>query len=582
MAERIYLTVPFPEKDSAKQLGARWDAVSKRWYIHDALDQSLFARWLPAAATASIAVAPNKDKIIPSNEPLPTLLYDNESMPPTLDDGFWAMEGFNDGGQALSLTKDPPLGLTLSALMQQVNYVIEEAFSSAIWVKAEVTEVMQRQGHYYLTLTESVNGQQVAQVKANLWASRAPALLAKFLDQTGGSLLAGMNLLLRAEVIVHAKFGLSLTVVDIDPSFTLGDQAAKLNALRQQLIANGLFALNRQFLLPATWTRVAILSPAQAAGLGDFRSDANRLVQHGLCTFEYFHASFQGVNSGAELTAALETIAVAHHQLPFDACVIIRGGGAKQDLMYLNDAVVAQAVCQMPLPVLTGIGHERDSTILDEVAHTRFDTPSKVIAFITERIVLQAQAAQRQWQSIVQQGHSQLSQQRQLQAIYVGQVRSAAMVQVHQHHHKIQREQQAVKQTAQKQVSLQKQAIELHFMRIGMSATQYVTSHKQRLDQHYERVLPAVQMRLSQHRQQLVHWQQLLHAHHPERLLNMGYVMVRDAQARLITSVEDAKTSKHISLQFKDGVVAAQVAELPSKEPRKSEPNTYDIQERLL
>ena len=138
---------------------------------------------------------------------------------------------------------------------------------------------------------------------------------------------------------------------------------------------------------PVDFVRVAVISPETSAGLGDFRQEADRLHRGGLCEFHFVRATFQGLEAPSSILDAIETVLSAHRERTFDALVIIRGGGAVTDLAWLNDLELARRICRLPIPVLTGIGHERDSTILDEVAHRRFDTPSKVAHHITQTIL---------------------------------------------------------------------------------------------------------------------------------------------------------------------------------------------------
>lgn len=150
---------------------------------------------------------------------------------------------------------------------------------------------------------------------------------------------------------------------------------------------------SRSLPAPADFVRVAVISPETSAGLGDFRQEADRLHGAGLCEFLFLRATFQGPAAASSLLEALETALTAHRERPFDALVIIRGGGAVTDLAWLNDLELARCACRLPIPILTGIGHERDSTILDEVAHRRFDTPSKAAHHTTQVIRDNALAA---------------------------------------------------------------------------------------------------------------------------------------------------------------------------------------------
>jgi exodeoxyribonuclease VII large subunit len=172
--------------------------------------------------------------------------------------------------------------------------------------------------------------------------------------------------------------------------YTLGELEARKQGIRAQLQAEGVFAANKQLTPPWDFNAVLVVAPLGGAGLGDFQAEADRLQALGICHFTYALSRFQGEGAPMEIRHALQAALGQETGIgatPFDAVVIIRGGGAVNDLAWLNDYGLARLICDLPIPVLTGIGHERDNTVLDEVAHTRYDTPSKVIAGIEQRII---------------------------------------------------------------------------------------------------------------------------------------------------------------------------------------------------
>ena len=226
-----------------------------------------------------------------------------------------------------------------------------------------------------------------------IWRSLAGQIVRKFKEATGEGLRTDIKVLVLVRAQFHPLFGFSLVVEDIDPSYTLGDLEAKLRKIRESLTHERIIQLNRLLPSPVEFVRVAVISPETSAGLGDFRQEADRLHRAGLCEFHFVRATFQGLEAPSSILNAIETVVSAHRELPFDALVIIRGGGAVTDLAWLNDLELARRICRLPIPVLTGIGHERDSTILDEVAHRRFDTPSKVAHHITQSILDRAKDA---------------------------------------------------------------------------------------------------------------------------------------------------------------------------------------------
>ena len=195
---------------------------------------------------------------------------------------------------------------------------------------------------------------------------------------------------MRALPVFKAQYGFSLDIDAIDPEYTLGELEARKQGIRAQLQAEGVFAANKQLPPPWDFNAVLVIAPMGGAGLGDFQAEADRLQLHGICRFTYALSRFQGEGAPTEIRSAMRAALgqkTGTASSPFDAVVIIRGGGAVNDLVWLNDYGLARLICDLPIPVLTGIGHERDNTVLDEVAHARYDTPSKVIAGIEQHIV---------------------------------------------------------------------------------------------------------------------------------------------------------------------------------------------------
>ncbi len=293
----------------------------------------------------------------------------------------------------------PEQFLELSELLSYVAQVVARGIPGAVWVRAEVASVTDRR-HLYFDLVQLEGGEEVAKTRANLWARERYALEGQFVRATGGPFAAGQKLLLMVTADFHEQYGFSLTIVDVSPEYTLGDAARKLTELREALVRAGLYDLNRQLPAPQDYRRVAVLSPSGAAGLGDFRREADRLEAGGVTDFRYFEATFQGREAPRSLLSALAAAQLEHAAQPFDALVIIRGGGAVTDLAWLNDLDLARAVCAFPAPVVTGIGHARDDTILDEVACVRCDTPSKAAQLIVGTAAAAAAQAQADWRAV--------------------------------------------------------------------------------------------------------------------------------------------------------------------------------------
>jgi exodeoxyribonuclease VII large subunit len=353
-----YLTVSFKDKDAAKALGAKWDGVQRQWYVPDGRDLSPFIEWLPADADNGTAAL---------NTGLATL--------PT-------------GGKKLTASKR---GVSLSQLLASVSQAVAQAYKTGVWTMVEVVELRVSSGHVFIGVSERDSyGAVLAKTSAVIWQSTANTILPEFERATGAQLAAGIKLLVRARPVFKPQHGFSLEIDAIDSEYTLGDLEAKKREIRERLQAEGVYAANKQLPFPWNFNAVLVVAPEGGAGLGDFQAEANRLELCGVCQFTYTFSRFQGEGAAREicnvLQAALQTWP-SDAQGPPDTVVIIRGGGAVNDLSWLNDYDLARFICGLPIPVLTGIGHERDTTVLDEVANIKFDTPSKVIAGIEQTIV---------------------------------------------------------------------------------------------------------------------------------------------------------------------------------------------------
>ncbi len=290
----------------------------------------------------------------------------------------------------------PDLQLPLSEYLSAVQEVIKMAFDEAVWVKAEIRNLNIKGGHYYIELAEKETGSDkvIASCKATIWKFSAQKIVSKFERESGVELNRDLNVLIKVRARFDPQYGFSVNIEDIDSSYTLGDIAKRYQQIVQQLSAEGLLDKNKQLPAPFDIQHVLVIAPEQAAGLGDFKKDADTLQHAGVCEFIYAPATFQGNTAAQSIIAALAQGLrqwAADFELPPDLIVIIRGGGAVNDLAYLNDFDLAALLCKRSVPVWVGIGHEKDRTILDEIAHRSFDTPSKVIAGIRSHIAQRVQ-----------------------------------------------------------------------------------------------------------------------------------------------------------------------------------------------
>lgn len=276
--------------------------------------------------------------------------------------------------------------LTLFELNAMVRGVIERCLDRAYWVQAEVSEVREVKGHCYLELIQKApfSPTPVARASAKCWRSSWQRLKPKFEHATGQQLSPGMKVMLLVTASFHEAFGFSWIVGDIDPTYTLGDMARKRLEIIRQLKAEGVFDLQKELTIPMFAQRVAVISSENAAGYGDF---CHQLLDNDYGFHfhaELFPAVMQGDQVEPTVIAALNDI--FERADDFDVVVIIRGGGATADMSGFDTLALAENVANFPLPVITGIGHDRDESVLDMVSNTRVKTPTAAAAFLVENL----------------------------------------------------------------------------------------------------------------------------------------------------------------------------------------------------
>ena len=285
---------------------------------------------------------------------------------------------------------------SLSDYLSTVQEVIRLSFDEPVWVKAEIRNLSIKGGHYYLELAEKEEDTDkvIASCKATIWKFTALKIVLKFERESGIELSKDLNVLIKIKARFDPQYGFSVNIQDIDSSFTLGDIAKRYQQILARLCSEGLVNLNKSLPAPFDIENVLVIAPENAAGLGDFRKDADALDKANVCHFVYHSATFQGntaANSIMEFLSSGLRQWAKDYAIPPDLIVIIRGGGAVNDLAYLNDYDLAALLCKRKVPIWVGIGHEKDRTILDEIAHRSFDTPSKVIAGIRNVISARSQ-----------------------------------------------------------------------------------------------------------------------------------------------------------------------------------------------
>ncbi len=420
--------------------------------------------------------------------------------------------------------------LSLSELNDKVVATIHAAFDHPYWITAELSDVRTAgNGHCYIEFIDKNprTGTVTARARGTIWAQRWFLLREDFERQTGQRFAAGIKVLVQVEVSMHSVYGYTLDVLDLDPSYTIGEMALQRAAIIRQLAAEGILDMNKELEMPLLPQRIAVISAAGAAGYGDFRHQ----LAHNDPGFAFytrlFPAAMQGEKTESSIIAALDRIYRVHEY--FDVVVIIRGGGATADLASFDSYAIAANCAQFPLPVIVGIGHERDSTVLDMVAHTSVKTPTAVAALLVDRMKQQAARLDRLGTVFVTTLQGRLRQETtrlDMMAACLPQ-----WVETRKRQHRL-RLQQIVLQLRQAHLLLKRQSDRIEFIK--------------------DRITTAAARQLEHRRQQLLWLEQRIEISRPENILRRGFSITR-IDGRAVTSATDIKEGDRVVTQVAEG-----------------------------
>lgn len=397
--------------------------------------------------------------------------------------------------------------ITLSELQRRVKAALEGQFALPLWVSAEISDLkVNYSGHCYLELVEKggENGVPTAQARAVIWRSQYPRVTAYFEAETGQRLAPGLKILAKVLVTYHELYGFSLQITEIDPSFTLGDLERQRQQTIAQLQQDGVWEMNREVAMPFVVQRVAIVSSANAAGYQDFCKELAKSPYR----FEthLFDAFMQGEAAEQSIIDAL--CRVADRLEEFDAVVIIRGGGSRSDLNCFNAYRLCSYVAQFPLPVITGIGHDKDTSVADMVAHTALKTPTAVAGWLVERM-----------------------------SGIEGWLDNAAL-QLHDG---------VLRLTRAQQLRLEEMAGDLRHLPVGL-----IRQRQLELEGRSEAFRQAVGAFIRQEQQRIVTSAELIESRSPKRILRMGFAVVR-GQGRAVRSIAEVTAGQRMEVEVADG-----------------------------
>ena len=416
-----------------------------------------------------------------------------------------------------------PAHITLSELQRRIKAAVEGTLPLPVWVVAEISDLKVNQsGHCYIELVEKSssshksNTQPIAQVRAVVWRQQWAMLSAYFRSATGSQLTSGMKILAKVIVSYHELYGLSLQISDLDASYTLGEAERQKQLTIEQLKADGVWDMNREAEMPLLVQRIAIITSATAAGYRDF---CNQLGEGGYAfRIELFEAIMQGAAAEASVCEQLDSIATRTEE--FDAVVIIRGGGSVSDLGCFNSYRLCSYVAQFPIPILTGIGHDKDVSVADMVAHTPLKTPTAVAGWLVERM-----------KSIDERLGEYAYRLTDFVGIFLAQLRLSLLE--------------------------KREKMRLLTERI-LSARQSALVIKR------EQLRSLSRLRLEQERLKITSYQELMLAKRPDAILGLGFAIVRNND-KAIKSIEEVEVGSYIDVKMSDGEFRACIEEIKTK-----------------
>ena len=398
---------------------------------------------------------------------------------------------------------------TLYSLNNMVRQAVSEGLPSRYWVTGELSEVREASnGHCYIELVQrdEVTQELVAKARGTIWSRIYSLLRPYFLEQTGEPFAAGLKVLLQVSVGFHELYGYTLDVCDIEPAYTVGDMARQRMLVIKRLTDEGVIDLNKELPFPLLPQRVAVISSATAAGYGDF-CDQLASNRYGFVFYPHlFQSPMQGSGVEQGIISALDRVAANIDM--WDVVVIIRGGGATSELSCFDTYDLANNCAQFPLPIITGIGHQRDESVLDMVAHTRAKTPTAAAELLI---------------------HAMLEQETYMTGLMQG-----------------------VVQGVQQRMDAEQQRLQGLLGRMPMATALYLQGEKMRLQTSLQTVVSSAKMLIKEQQHRLDVCNAALETASPERILSLGYSITR-VNGRLVRSIDDVVPGDEVTTEVAGG-----------------------------
>lgn len=415
--------------------------------------------------------------------------------------------------KAFNIVTTPTESLTLYDLQRMVRGALESRFSDPVWISAEISELkVNGSGHCYLNLVEKGigGGTPRAEARAVIWRSTYNSLAPAFEQATGTSLRSGLKVLVRVVVTFHETYGYSLQIIDIDPSYTLGEVERRRRETIEMLMADGVWDMNRELPTARPTLRIAIVSSATAAGYRDFMRELQRSNYRFRTTL--FESTMQGDGGEDSVVRALEDIASREEM--FDVVAIIRGGGSTSDLALFDSYRIASHIAQFPLPVVTGIGHDKDVSVADMVAHTHCKTPTAVATYFVELADEELTLVEEYAQGIA----------------------------------------------SEVERVLQNEAMRVYTLGTDIEriATSYINNEQNRLSTIRNAINSRLELIFATERNRLSDIERTLKGYSIDNILRLGFAVVRSGD-KALTTVTESKVGESIDVELTDGVLSAEI-----------------------
>ena len=418
-----------------------------------------------------------------------------------------------------NLTPTSEHSLTLLDLQRMVRATLESRFCDPLWISAEISELkVNRSGHCYLNLVEkgATDGAPRAEARAVIWKSAYLPMASMFEAATGATLRAGLRVLVRVVVTYHEIYGFSLQIIDIDPRYTLGEIERRRRETIARLQQDGVWDMNRELELPRPTLRIAIVSSDTAAGYQDFMNELGRSTYRFQTTL--FRSLMQGDAAEESIVAALTEI--AQREEDFDVVAIIRGGGSTSDLALFDSYLIASYVAQFPLPIFSGIGHDKDVSVVDMVAHTSLKTPTAVATKLVEMADYEM--------TLVENFATEIAH------------------------------------NVEDMLHGEELRLYTHGVNISREATRHISNHEKRIELLKDGLLSRVEYMISTEEQRLNAAERTLQSYSLDNILRLGFAVARNQEGAL-KSITQTHIGETIAIELLDGVVGAEIKSITPK-----------------